>query len=136
MDLDRREQGPGWGMTGRDPEPVAFLTLEEDDDLIVSFAIDGDEPGDVISLILLRTPKYESLLPLEERGVSVSHDAFPESGDERLQHIRLGPSVIAIISTKRRYRLDVSRVATAELADARRILSRMNFDDRFILEGL
>ena len=39
-----------------------FMTVEEGEDLIVSFAIPLDEQGDVKSLILLRTPKYESVL--------------------------------------------------------------------------
>jgi hypothetical protein len=58
----------------RQCEAVSFITTEDSDDLIVSFALEDDEPGEVVSLILLRTPKYESLLPENERGVSVSHE--------------------------------------------------------------
>ena len=54
------------------PEVVAFITIEEGDDLIVSFAIADEEPGEIVSLTLLRTPKYEFILPTDERS-------FPES---------------------------------------------------------
>ena len=53
------------------PEVVAFITIEEGDDLIVSFAIADEEPGEIVSLTLLRTPTYEFILPTDERGVSV-----------------------------------------------------------------
>jgi hypothetical protein len=45
------------GRRGKIMETVDFITLESGDDLIVSFAIGGEYPGDVISLTLLRTPK-------------------------------------------------------------------------------
>lgn len=50
---------------------VNFITCETGDDLIVSFAIFGKEIYEVLSLTLLRTPKYEFLLEPKERGVSV-----------------------------------------------------------------
>ena len=52
---------------------VNFITTEQGDDLTVSFAIAGsDFPGDISSLTLLRTPKYEFILDPDERDVSVS----------------------------------------------------------------
>ncbi|MBM3119482.1 MAG: plasmid pRiA4b ORF-3 family protein [Chloroflexi bacterium] len=51
---------------------VNFITTEKGDDLIVSFTIAaGDFPGDILSLTLLRTPKFEFILDRNERGVSV-----------------------------------------------------------------
>lgn len=47
---------------------VPFLSVEDDDDLIVSFAL-GEHAS--TSLTLLRTPKYEFILTEEERGVAV-----------------------------------------------------------------
>ena len=45
-----------WGL-------VAFITAEMGDDLIVSFAIcKPDDPTDIESLTILRTPKYEVFL--------------------------------------------------------------------------
>lgn len=115
-------------------EHVSFITTEEADDLIVSFAIAGPEPADVVSLTLLRTPKYEALLDEHERGVSVSHESFPEHDEDRLWRISVASNLVVIETTSARYELDVSRVAEVELRNARRILRRMNFDQRFALE--
>ncbi|MBC8477070.1 MAG: hypothetical protein H8D49_01880 [Dehalococcoidia bacterium] len=47
----------------------------------MSFAVAaGDFPGDILSLTLLRTPKYEFILGPDERGVSVS---WEEDEDEQ-----------------------------------------------------
>jgi len=59
---------------------VSFITKEDDDDLIVSFAIPAPDLFDVKSLTLLRTPKYEFILDDAERGVNVSYDDFPDDG--------------------------------------------------------
>jgi len=57
-------------------ENAWFITNEDGDDLIVSFAIPIDESGDVKSLTLLRTPKYEFALDESERGVNVLGKMF------------------------------------------------------------
>jgi hypothetical protein len=52
---------------------VNFIRTEQGDDLIVSFVIGaGDFFEDILSLTLLRTPKYEFFLHPDERGVNVS----------------------------------------------------------------
>ncbi len=58
---------------------VNFITTQQEDDLIVSFTVAGDSPGDILSLTLLRTPKYELILDSDERGISVS---WEEDDDE------------------------------------------------------
>ena len=63
----------------RPPTPVSFMTNESGDDLIVSFAVDQDAPDEVLSVILMRTPKFEHLLDATERGVRVSHERYPDS---------------------------------------------------------
>jgi hypothetical protein len=84
------------------PEVVDFITTEDGDDLIVSFAIATPVPGDVVSLTLLRTPKFEFALPDDERGVSVSHESFPQrDGLEHLQRIRVAPPVVSMATTQR-----------------------------------
>jgi len=55
------------------------------DDLIVSFAVDDETPGEVLSVILVRTPKFEHLLEPAERGVRVSHERYPDADDEYLR---------------------------------------------------
>jgi hypothetical protein len=96
--------------------------------------IDGDEPGEVLSLILQRTPKYEGLLPPEERGVRVSHERYREHDEDFLRRVRLAGGLVEVETTSTRYRLDVARVEPAKLRRARRVLERMNFDRRFALE--
>jgi len=115
-------------------ERVSFITTQEDDDLIVSFAIEESEPGEVKSLILLRTPKYEFVFEDHERGVNVSHEDEPEIEDDLLRRISLAPDVVTIDTKYNRYELDISRVDRKELERACRIVRRMNFDDRFTLE--
>ena len=116
------------------PEVVEFITTESGNDLIVSFAIAGNEPGHVISLTLIRTPKFEFVLPEDEKGVSVSHESFPvDEGMERLQRIRVAPPVVSISTTRTRYELDVSKVDPGQLLTVQAVLERMNFDNCFIL---
>jgi hypothetical protein len=115
------------------PEIVEFITVEKGVDLLVSFAIATQEPGEVVSLTLVRTPKFEFALPADERGVSVSHESFPREDGERLQRIKVAPPVVSIATTRTRYELDVAKVDRRELRSALRVLERMNFDNRFAL---
>ena len=117
-------------------ENVLFMNNEEGDDLIVSFAIECSEPGDVKSLILLRTPEFEFILDEDERGVSVSHDDEPEVENNLLRRIRVASPMVVIESTHNRYELDVSRVNQEELAEACAILHKMNFDKSFTFEAV
>jgi hypothetical protein len=65
-----------------------FISTENGDDLIVSFAvIDPADPTEIESLTLLRTPKYEHLLADWERGVSVSFERYVEDDDELLEEL-------------------------------------------------
>ncbi len=117
-------------------EKVRFITCEDDDpDLIVSFALEDQDPIYVKSLILLRTPKFELFLHESERGVSVSL----EDGEEErilLKVIRFEKEKILIESTKITYELDVSAVEKVEIKQAKKLLEKMNFDSRFLVEGV
>lgn len=123
-------------MSKNDPESVSFIRVEDDDkDLILSFAIDLGEPGEVASLILLRAPVYEPLLPPEERGVKVSHELHPEMEYELLRRIRLRQRHVEITTHGgQQFFLDVSRVDAEAVNGARKILRRMNFDRSFALD--
>jgi hypothetical protein len=117
-------------------ERVLLMSNHEGDDLIVSFAIEDTESEETKSLILLRTPKYESVFEDHERGVSVSYDEQPDSeADENLLiRISIVQNKVTVVSKYHRYDLDVSSVDREKLADACKILRQMNFDSRFILE--
>ena len=77
---------------------VDFITTETGDDLIVSFAICGDEPGEVRSVTLLRTPKYESIVDASERGVHVSDEDLENDDSNILESIRFLGSQVHIVT--------------------------------------
>jgi hypothetical protein len=122
--------------TGSSMHRVNFITTEKGDDLIVSFAVAaGDFPGDVLSLTLLRTPKYEFILDPDERGVSVSWEENEED-NELLLAAELSGDKVKLSTTKREFVLDLSHVDDSELRRMRKVLQKMNFDKAIRLIGL
>ncbi len=121
-----------------DFEPVAFITVESGDDLIVSFfVVKPDDPTDGRSLILMRNRKWENSLPEWERGVKVSDEAYSDDEeweDNFLERIRLGNSTAEIRSKHYRHKLDLRKVERSELRAAKKLLKKMNYDKRFKLE--
>ena len=114
---------------------VDFITTEHGDDLIVSFAVAGDFPGDVLSLTLLRTPKYEAFLDPDERGVSVSWEE-DEDDRELLLGVERSGDKVKLNTTRREFTLDLSRVDDRELRRMRKVLQKMNFDEAIRLTRL
>jgi hypothetical protein len=110
---------------------VSFITTEEGDDLIVSFAIAGADPHDVKSLTLLRTPQYEFTLDDTERGVNVSFDDYPDDEVELLEAVEIERHVVRLVTDLRQYTLNVQDVEHEEMKEAKRVLKKMNFDERF-----
>jgi len=124
-----RHRTPTLSSAGR--ELLSFITTEDGDDLMVAYAVELDDPSEVASVILLRTPKFE----LEkERGVSVWHELHSEADRELAQRIVVEGSQMDIESTVRTYRLDLSRVDPEEAADARKVLRRMHRFGGFTLD--
>ena len=107
---------------------VLFLTTEDGDDLIVSFAL-GEHAEK--SLTLLRTPKYEYILPEEERGVSVSIGASGANAKELLLTVKWGMNLVQIDTTIRHYKLNIQAVQSDEIQEAKLVLRKMNFDCSF-----
>ena len=69
-------------------ERVSLITVESGDDLILSFAVQRhDDPSEIESLILMRTPKYEFILEEHERGVEVSFERHEDDQDDYLQKV-------------------------------------------------
>lgn len=106
--------------------PVPFITVEDGDDLIVSFALG---PHAEESLTLLRTPKYEGLLPETERGVTVG-TGFGGPEKELLIRVSWGATSVHLYTNLREYRLDVRAVEQEELRHGRAVLAKMNYDHR------
>ncbi len=119
-------------------EPVAFISVESGDDQIVSFfVVKPDDPTDGRSLILMRSKKWEHLLPEWERGVTVSDEGLSDEGEREgnfLERIRLGNSTAEIRSRDYRRQLDLKRVEKSEVRAAKKLLKKMNYDKRFKLE--
>ena len=114
---------------------VEFITLEDEDpDLIVSFAL---APQAASSITLLRTSKYESLLPEEERGVMVGAGVHGTDDRELLVKIQINTKdgVGSIVSTKRTYELSLARIEAEDLEATLALLHRMNFDSRFLVNA-
>ena len=116
---------------------VGFISCEIGDDLIISFAIEGQDPIKIRSLTLLRTPKYEHLLFEGERGVSAS---FEQEDGNIPDEINL--LMEAIFSKKERMikiktqfwikELDLKRVDDADLDEMQRVFEIMNADRSFL----
>ncbi len=115
-------------------ENASFITTKDGDDLIVSFAIPFNEDLDVKSLTLLRTPKYEFILDESERGVKVSFDDFSYVENELLKQVEIEGDMVNITTSYRTYTVSIKEVDEAEIAEAKRILNKMNFDRRFKLK--
>lgn len=113
---------------------VSFMTAEDGDDLIVSFAIPIEQ--DIRGLILLRTPKYEMLLNSSERGVNVSYGAALELEPDLLREFSVETDVVRVVTERNEYVLNISAVAQQELEKAKQVLRKMNFDGGFRLLGL
>ena len=121
-------------------ELVAFITVQTGQDLIVSFAVfQPDDPADVESLTILRTPKYEVILEEWERGAKVSFDRDLE-GDETvlLREVFYAPDdkCVTLSTDDRTYKLDVRKVDPRELSAMCRVFRKMNFDSSIQLSGV
>jgi hypothetical protein len=111
---------------------VPFLTVEDSDDLVVSFGL-GEHAS--TSLTLIRTPKYEHLLLEEERGVSVGSGPAGGLEKELLVSVQWGSDLVLIKSTAQSYALNIRAVDPAEIEDAKKVLRKMNHDHRFEVKG-
>jgi hypothetical protein len=139
--LPRRRRPQRDGAAPIDMETVALIETELGDDLIVSFAI--EDPTDRIEiqcLTLVRTPRFEALVPPEERGVGVSFDRYLDDDDRRdlLEEVRFSENekTVHLETSFHWYDLDVSKVDEKELLEMRKVFRKMNRDGRFRCEGV
>jgi hypothetical protein len=121
-------------MTDGGRESVSFITVEFGDNLIVAYAIATGRLGEIVSLILQRSPRYEHILPPEERGVMVSHEVFLEDDRDLLKRIVVDGPEVDIETTRRAYRIDLSAVDPEEVMDAWKVLRQMHHYGGFDLD--
>jgi len=117
---------------------VSFITTETGDDLIVSFAIGGDDDSlELESLTLIRTPKYERMLDDWERGVKISFGGNTNE-DEFLEEVHFDEktATVRLKSDATTYELDIRRVDRREVKAMCEVLRKMNLDGRVQLSGV
>jgi hypothetical protein len=115
---------------------VNFIHTQIEDDLVVSFALYlADDPTDVESLTLLRTPKYEGLLEERERGVKVSLE-LDEKGLLKVVAFNRDAAAVYLRTSECSFELDLSRVESVDIKDMLKVLKVMNFDGRLDISGL
>jgi hypothetical protein len=112
---------------------VGFITTEDNDDLLVPFAIPVSDYAEVKSLTLLRTPKYEFILNAAEQGVKLFYDDYPDDEDDLLEELEIEGHVVKITTSHRSYTLNIEDLDNDEVKEAVKILKKMNFDQRFRL---
>jgi len=121
-------------------ELVAFITAQTRDDLVISFAVcKPDDPTDIESLTILRTPKYEAFLDEWERGASVSFERDLEGDEiELLREVFYAPDdkYITLRTGHQTYKLDVRKVDPSELSAMCDVFRKMNFDSIIRLTGV
>ena len=121
-------------------ERVTFITTETGDDLMLCFAVQHpDDPAEIESLTLTRTPETEFIFEEEERGVKVSFERDEDEDQcDTLQKFDYAKSegVVRIKTNFVEYELDVRKVDADELKDMRKILKKMNFDEKFQVSGV
>ncbi|MCW8933208.1 MAG: hypothetical protein OQK98_00655 [Gammaproteobacteria bacterium] len=114
-----------------------FVNLEEDDkDIIVSFAIQDNEI-DVRSLILHRMLFLEEMLDENEKGVIVSLEGenLENENTNTLSIIKINNNEINIISKYSKYMIDITKIDKKGKEDILSLLTKQNYDNRFIIEN-
>jgi hypothetical protein len=122
-------------------ELVAFKSCESGTDLVVSFAVRApDDPADIESLTVMRTPKFEALCDEWERGATVSFEREEDDDDEfvLLREVKYAAEekIVTVTSDRAVYELDVRKVDPEELKEMRRVLRKMNHDSSIKFEGV
>jgi hypothetical protein len=109
---------------------VEFIRTEIGADLIISFALQVGA-GQIQSLTLLRSPKYDAYLEEGDRGVSIGDEARLDGESERLRSIKIRQKAITLVGSENEFVLNVEAVTPEELRSTRKVIKLMNYDSRF-----
>lgn len=110
---------------------VRFTTIEDNDDLILSFSFDEGTEFGVEGFIIHRSPKYEFALMPHERGPSI--DWTDEDEIITVKEVELSREVAVIKTRYEQYSFDISKLSDKEFEAIVKILKKMNFDNIFKL---
>ncbi|MHC4539293.1 MAG: hypothetical protein ACYTEK_08430 [Planctomycetota bacterium] len=111
-------------------ENASFITNQEGDHLVVSFAIPRGMYGNVHSLTLLRIRKYEHILDESERGVKVSFEDFSDDRDQYLKKLTIADNIVTITTDHGIHEVNIENVDQTAIQKSKGILKKMNFDGR------
>ena len=111
---------------------VEFITTEDEEDLIVSFAL---APAAHESLTLLRSPQYEFLLPEYERGISVSKLNPKDQERDLLRQVHWRDTSVTLRTQRHEYTLDISALAQDDIDEAKKVLREMVKDGVANVDG-
>ncbi|MFQ5866295.1 MAG: hypothetical protein ACE5IW_13820 [bacterium] len=108
---------------------VQFVTIDDGDDLVLSFSFPEGTQFGVGGFVIQRTPKLEFALMPHERGPSI--DWTEDDEVILVKEVNLTRNVITIRTQYDLYSFDISKISDEEFNDVRRILEKMNFDNIF-----
>ena len=110
-------------------DKVRFTTIQEDDDLILSFSFDEGTEFGVEGFMVHRCPKYEFALMPYERGPSVTWTDDDEI--VTVETFELSRASAIITTRYRQYAFDISGLSEHEVKVIGRVVGKMNFDNNF-----
>ncbi len=110
-------------------DKVRFLTLENDEDIIISFSFDEGTEFGADGFIVQRNANLESLLPPEEKGACLS---WEDEDDIRvlLDKVVIERNKISIESKGKyyKYQFDLSEISESEYKELLEHFNLINFD--------
>ena len=110
-------------------DKVQFTTIEDNDDLILSFSFEEGTEFGMGGFIIQRTPKYEFALSPHERGPSI--DWTEDDEIVTVKEVELSRGVVVIKTKYKEYTFDLSRLSDEEFGAIVKVLKKMNFDNIF-----
>lgn len=71
-----------------------------------------------------------------ERGVKVSFEDFPDDRNELLKKLTIEGNIVSITTDYGIHTVNIENVEQKEIQESKRIIKKMNFDERFELTGI
>jgi len=108
---------------------VQFVTIEDDDALVLSFSFNEETRFGIDGFIIQRSPKFEFALRPYERAPAI--DWTEDDEVIIIKEIHLSRKKITIKTQYELYSFDLTKVSEEEYHDVIKILKKMNFDNAF-----
>lgn len=108
---------------------VNFLTIELEEDLILSFSFDDNTTYGVDGYFIHRAPQFEYIVAPHERGPTVDW-----SDDDKIilvRKVEFDRNVVKITADNGNEIFDISKISDTEFVNMIKVLDKMNFDGAF-----